>query len=39
MRNAPTEAEALLWDKLRNKQLGIKFRQQHIINKFIVDFW
>jgi len=38
MRENPTQAEALLWEKLRNKQLGIKFRQQHIINKFIVDF-
>jgi len=38
MRANPTEAEKLLWEKLRNKQLGIKFRQQHIVNKFIVDF-
>ena len=30
--------EEILWKKLRYKQLGIKFRQQHIINKFIVDF-
>jgi len=38
MRANPTEAEKLLWEKLRNKQLGVKFRQQHVINKFIVDF-
>ncbi len=38
MRAMPTETEKLLWEKLRNKQLGIKFRQQHVINKFIVDF-
>ncbi len=38
MRANPTKAEKVLWEKLRNKQLGIKFRQQHIINKFIVDF-
>lgn len=38
MRANPTDAEKLLWEKLKNKQLGIKFRQQHIINKFIVDF-
>ncbi len=38
MRNNPTVAEKLLWEKLRNKQLGIKFRQQHVIDKFIVDF-
>jgi very-short-patch-repair endonuclease len=38
MRNNPTKAEQMLWERLKNKQLGIKFRQQHIINKFIVDF-
>ena len=38
MRANPTSAEKLLWERLRNKQLGVKFRQQHIINKFIVDF-
>ena len=38
MRANPTEGEKLLWEGLRNKQLGIKFRQQHVINKFIVDF-
>ena len=38
MRSEPTKAEKLLWDKLKNKQLGVKFRRQHIVNKFIVDF-
>ena len=38
MRANPTEAEAVLWEKLRNKQLGIKFRQQHVIDRFIADF-
>jgi len=38
MRANPTVAEKILWDKLKNIQLGVKFRQQHIINKFIVDF-
>ncbi len=38
MRNNPTPAECVLWEQLRNKQLGVKFRQQHIINRFIVDF-
>ena len=38
-RNNPTEAEAALWSQLRNKQLdGYKFRQQHLIGDFIVDF-
>ncbi len=34
-----TEAEGALWNYLRDKQLdGIKFRRQHIIDKFIADF-
>lgn len=38
-RNNPTEAEAALWSQLSNKQLeGYKFRQQHLIGDFIVDF-
>ena len=40
MRAEPTPAEALLWKKLRNQQLeGLKFRRQHIIEYFIVDFY
>jgi len=38
MRKNPTKAERIMWERLRNKQLGPKFRQQHIVNKFIVDF-
>ena len=34
----PTEAERCLWEMLRAKQLGKKFRRQHIIGDFIVDF-
>lgn len=34
-----TDAESLLWQHLRGKQLeGYKFRRQHIIADFIVDF-
>jgi leucyl-tRNA synthetase len=39
MRNNPTDAEKILWTKLKGKKLGYKFRRQHIINKFIVDFY
>ena len=40
MRADPTHAEALLWEKLRKRQLGdLKFRRQHIIYVFIVDFY
>lgn len=40
MRSAPTEYEALLWTILRKKQVGgYKFRRQHIIAGYIVDFY
>ncbi|WP_100615283.1 DUF559 domain-containing protein [Confluentibacter citreus] len=33
-----TQAESILWECLRNKKLNHKFRRQHIIDEFIVDF-
>jgi very-short-patch-repair endonuclease len=40
MRREPTPAEEKLWQKLRHKQLlGFKFRRQHTIDRFIVDFY
>ena len=39
MRKQPTDAEALLWRKLRGKQLGVRFRRQHPIAGYIVDFY
>lgn len=38
MRKNPTIAESIIWNLLRNKKYGIKFRRQHIIGDFIVDF-
>ncbi|UYZ58198.1 endonuclease domain-containing protein [Hymenobacter latericus] len=39
MRRNPTSAEDALWQALRNRQLnGVKFRRQHAIGNFIVDF-
>ena len=38
MRKEPTDAEAALWELLRDKKLGDKFRRQHLIDDFIVDF-
>ncbi len=38
MRNNPTEAECALWELLRGKNLDAKFRRQHIIGDYIVDF-
>ena len=38
-RHEPTGAEALLWERLRNGQLlGFKFRRQHAVGSYIVDF-
>ena len=34
----PTEAEKLLWEYLRSKQLWFKFNRQHIVGDYIVDF-
>jgi very-short-patch-repair endonuclease len=40
MRSHPTQTEAILWEQLRAKRLnGYKFRRQHIIPPFIVDFY
>ena len=39
LRKNQTEAEQLLWGRLRKKQVaGQKFRRQHPIDKYIVDF-
>ena len=37
-RKNPTEAENILWQALRNNQLGVKWRRQHLVLDFIVDF-
>lgn len=35
-----TKAEIILWSKLKEKQLnGLKFRRQHGINNYVVDFY
>jgi very-short-patch-repair endonuclease len=40
LRNNGTAAEAALWTQLRNSQLeGRKFRRQHSIGNYIVDFY
>ncbi|QIX60021.1 UvrD-helicase domain-containing protein [Hymenobacter sp. BT18] len=38
MRRHPTPAEEVLWQELRDGKLGSKFRRQHVIGTFIVDF-
>jgi len=40
MRRRPTATEEILWLHLRNGRLdGFKFRRQHAIGQFIVDFY
>lgn len=39
LRNQPTDAERFLWRYLRDHQIeGAKFRRQHPIGTYIVDF-
>lgn len=37
-RIAPTDAEDFLWQHIRRKGLDVRFRRQHAIGDYIVDF-
>jgi very-short-patch-repair endonuclease len=39
LRASETYAEKLLWRRLKMKQLGFRFKRQHPIAEFIVDFY
>ena len=39
LRAQETAAEKFLWTRLRNKQLGVKFRRQHPLYDYVVDFY
>ncbi|CCH03258.1 protein of unknown function DUF559 [Fibrella aestuarina BUZ 2] len=40
LRKGPTDAEARLWERLRNSQLlGRKFRRQHSVGMYVLDFY
>ncbi len=39
LRREQTEAEQSMWQFLRNKNLGVKFRRQHPLDKFVADFF
>lgn len=39
LRSNPPEPERVLWRHLRGTQLGTKFRRQHSIGSFVVDFY
>jgi len=38
MRAVATRSEALLWVRLRAKQLGVAFQRQIVVGRYIVDF-
>jgi very-short-patch-repair endonuclease len=39
LRKQATPSEARLWNSLRGKQLGVKFRRQHPMHRYVVDFY
>jgi very-short-patch-repair endonuclease len=40
LKKVMTESEAILWEHLRNRKLkGYKFRRQHPVASYIVDFY
>ena len=38
LRREATNAERVFWSRVRNGQLGVKFRRQHPLGPYIVDF-
>lgn len=38
LRKESTPAEQKLWSKIRDEQLGVKFRRQHAVGNYIPDF-
>ena len=39
LRKGDTKAEKMLWKKLRDNKLGTKWRRQHPIDMYILDFY
>ena len=40
LRKLSTPAEQLLWQNIRNRNMkGLKFRRQHAIGRFVVDYY
>lgn len=39
LRNNATRAEIALWEKLKGKKLGIKFRRQYSFGTYVIDFY
>jgi very-short-patch-repair endonuclease len=39
LRKRSTEEENILWNKLRGNKLGFKFKRQHSVGGYILDFY
>ena len=39
LRKAQTPQEVILWSKLRNNQLGFKFKRQYSVGPYVLDFY
>ena len=40
LRNHPTRAEEILWERLKNNQIeGVHFRRQHPFSNYVPDFY
>jgi very-short-patch-repair endonuclease len=39
LRKEETKAEKILWRELRNSNISVKFRRQHPVDMFILDFY
>nr|WP_314434869.1 endonuclease domain-containing protein [uncultured Brevundimonas sp.] len=39
MRSALTPPEARLWTALKSQQIGVRFRRQHPVGPYILDFY
>ncbi|MEK9200597.1 MAG: endonuclease domain-containing protein [Patescibacteria group bacterium] len=39
LRQRSTEVEKILWGKLRNNKIGVKFRRQFSVMGYVIDFY
>ena len=39
LRRNSTDVEMKVWQKLRNRQLGVDFRRQHPVDNYVLDFY
>jgi very-short-patch-repair endonuclease len=39
LRRDATQAEKILWERLRNKQTGVRFFRQYSVEGYVIDFY